>query len=187
LTFDDTIHEGWNTFEWSGVKPAYQKYKLSGTTVDTVKFAEIKLFGVVVIEDNHSSTTCVPKAIIGGVTTNLNPIVYSDAATPVVASLSQRFGNVVGGESLVIKGQNFGASTSVTIDGITCAIQTSSNTELTCVLGSRPGDDPEPAFKVFSAGMGLAANKGHTFRYVQYWSEPSTWGGDAPPQFGEAV
>ena len=23
--------------------------------------------------------------------------------------------------------------------------------------------------------------------YVQYWSEPSTWGGDAPPAYGEAV
>ena len=36
-------------------------------------------------------------------------------------------------------------------------------------------------------GKGLAANLGNTFRYVSYWSEPATWGGDAPPQFGEAI
>jgi hypothetical protein len=33
----------------------------------------------------------------------------------------------------------------------------------------------------------LAATQGNTFRYVSYWSDTSTWGNDAPPQFGEAV
>jgi hypothetical protein len=40
---------------------------------------------------------------------------------------------------------------------------------------------------VFVEGSGLAATQGNTFHYAQYWSEPSTWGYDLPPQEGEAV
>ena len=75
----------------------------------------------------------------------------------------------------------------MTIDGITCANPTATTTQITCTSGSRPGDEKNPSFVVMVDGNGLAANKGNTFRYVSYWSEPATWGNDAPPQFGEAV
>ena len=78
-------------------------------------------------------------------------------------------------------------STTVTIDGIPCAINTVTATSITCTTGSRPGDQPKPSFVVNVSGNGLASNMGNTFTYVSYWSNPLTWGNDAPPQFGEAI
>lgn len=55
------------------------------------------------------------------------------------------------------------------------------------MTGKRIGDYPNPSFQIYSKERGFAANKGNTFTYVQYWSEASTWGKDAPPQYLEAV
>ena len=188
LTLDSSIHEGWNQFEWTTAKPAYQKYKWSGATAGSCRFGEIKYYGIVAKSDTATSTQCVPKLTIGGTSVDLNTVTYADTATPTVSALSQRYGKVTGGESLTITGTGFvNGSTTVTIDTIACVIQSVSATSIQCTLGSRPGDQPNPSLVVFVTAKGLAANQGNTFTYVQYWSESSTWGGDAPPQFGEAV
>jgi len=89
---------------------------------------------------------------------------------------------------ITITGTNFVEnSTTVTIDKIPCVINSVTSTEIKCTTGSRPGDQKNPTFVVNVAGQGLAANQGNTFRYVSYWSNPLTWGNDAPPQFGEAI
>ena len=51
LTLDSSIHEGWNTFEWTTNKPAYQKYKWMGTKAGSCRFAEIKYFGILAKTD----------------------------------------------------------------------------------------------------------------------------------------
>jgi hypothetical protein len=53
MTLDSTIHEGWNTFEWTTNKPAYQKYKWSGATAGSCRFGEIKYTGIVSVSDNN--------------------------------------------------------------------------------------------------------------------------------------
>lgn len=78
-------------------------------------------------------------------------------------------------------------STTVTIDDIPCSVTAVTTTSVTCTTGARPGDYPNPYFEVHVDGKGCAANMGKNFRYVSYWSNPDTWGGDAPPAFGEAV
>jgi len=67
LTLDATIHEGWNTFEWTSNKPAYQKYKWSGATAGACRFGEVKFHGIVAVDDNNSSIQCTPKLWLGGV------------------------------------------------------------------------------------------------------------------------
>ena len=74
----------------------------------------------------------------------------------------------------------------MTIDNIACTITSVSATAVVCTTGPRPGDQPNPTFKVNVTNKGLAATQGNTFRYVSYWSDTTTWGNDAPPQFGEA-
>jgi len=36
-------------------------------------------------------------------------------------------------------------------------------------------------------GQGRVANKGKMFRYVSFWSDPTTWGGEFAPTDGESV
>lgn len=115
-------------------------------------------------------------------------VTYSDVQTPTISRISPRYGKVQGGETITINGTNFVAgATSVTIDGKVCSSPNVTPTQITCTTGSRPGDEKNPTFVIMVDNAGLAANQGNTFRYVSYWSEPATWGNDAPPQFGEAI
>lgn len=141
LTLSNEIHEGWNVFSWDTSKPAYQKYKWTGAAVGSVRFGEVKFYGIVSVANTNAAHVCDVKMIVAGVTTTLNPITYADTHTPTIDSVVPRYGAVQGGETITITGTNFvDGSTSVTIDGITCAIGTVTATEITCTTGSRPGD-----------------------------------------------
>jgi G8 domain/IPT/TIG domain len=140
------------------------------------------------VNDNNPSISCTPKLKLGSTETSLSAITYLNTKTASVNSITPRYGNVKGNEQIIIAGSNFvSGSTSVTIDGIPCAIDNVAANQIVCTTGSRPGDQPNPTFVVRVEGNGLASNKGNTFRYVSYWSDSETWGGDAPPQFGEAI
>lgn len=73
------------------------------------------------------------------------------------------------------------------IDGIDCTIDSVTSTEVKCTTGARPGKDQPDNFFIVETNNGIAVNLGATFKYVSYWSNPLTWGNDAPPQFGEAI
>ena len=77
---------------------------------------------------------------------------------------------------------------SVSIDGIACAVQTVSDTQVVCISGSRPGlYEMDPTLVIRVAGKGKADNLGNFFRYVSLWSQDSTWGGRFAPVDGESV
>lgn len=188
LTLDASIREGWNTFEWTTNKPSYQKYRWTGATAGSCRFGEIKFFGIVSVDDNNASISCTPKLIVGTSTTDLSPVTYANASTATITAITPRFGAVQGNELITITGTGFvQGSTTVTIDKITCTIQSVTATQITCTTGARPGDETNPSFVVSVAGKGLAANQGNSFRYVNYWSNPLTWNNDAPPQLYEAL
>lgn len=98
LTLDATIHEGWNTFEWTTNKPAYQKYKWSGATAGSCRIGEIKYTGIVAVNDNNPSMSCTPKLKIGTTVTDLSSITYINSKTASVTSIVPRYGAVQGGE-----------------------------------------------------------------------------------------
>ena len=140
------------------------------------------------MNDSQTSTACVPKLNVAGVATDLSSVTYNATATPTITSITPRYGKVSGNETVTIVGTNFvNGSSTVLIDGKTCTTTAVTTTQITCTTSARAGDEPNPTFKVTVATKGLAATQGNTFKYVQYWSEASTWGNDAPPQFGEAV
>lgn len=110
--------------------------------------------------------------------------------TPLLTSISPRFGSVVGGEIVTFNGAGFSNNVgdySVVIDGRVCAVQTATATSFTCLTDKRPGFYPNPKLDIRIAGLGSVATQGLTFRYVNYWSEPLTWGGEFAPIEGDMV
>lgn len=66
---------------------------------------ELVLKGVEVIDDNSNSYTCTPKIVIDGAAVDTpNTVTYTSALTPLLTSISPRFGNVVGGETITFTG-----------------------------------------------------------------------------------
>ena len=179
---DGTIHEGWNTKYFDSVKPAYNKYRWTGSTIGACRLGEVSFNGLIAKADTTTSTNCTPKLKIGLTSVDLNVISYKSTKTATISLITPRYGKVSGNELITIAGTNFVAGqTSVTIDGIVCTIVSVTATEIKCTSGVRLGDEPNPSFIVKINNQGLAATQGNTFTYVQYWSEASTWGNDAPP------
>jgi hypothetical protein len=117
---------------------------------------------------------------------------YKKNLTPLITSVSPKYGTVEGGTKITIKGTGFIADQSkakVIIDGFNCVVDSViSETEMSCVTGSRPGL-PKESFKVFFSDKGLASNNGvaFPFRYVSVWSAESTWGNEKAPMEMETV
>jgi len=94
LTLTNEIHEGWNVFSWDTSKPSYQKYKWTGATIGSVRFGEVKFYGIVSVSNVNAAHTCDVKMWVGGVATNLNPIIYSNTHTATIDSVTPRYGRV---------------------------------------------------------------------------------------------
>jgi len=68
-----------------------------------------------------------------------------------------------------------------------CTVEEATSTYFKCRTSPRPGLFPNPSLEIRIAGMGRVATQGLSFRYVNYWSEPKTWGGDFPPVDGDLI
>ena len=103
--------------------------------------------------------------------------------------MSTRFGSVLGGESVTFTGTNFHDSNTitVTIDNRVCAVTAQTATSVTCTTADKPYVPDTPVLVINVDGFGDVANMGKSFLYVSKWSLPETWGGDLPPQEGEAI
>ena len=189
-TIDKSVHEGWNSKDFeSGSEPAYNIYRFQGKTSGSCRVGEVKLHGIESISSTATSYECTPKLMLDGVATDLEKVTYDAASTPVLTSMSTRFGSVYGGESVTFTGTGFvdaGVAT-VTIDNIACQTPTATATEITCTIDPKPYVADEPKLEIFVEGKGLVATKGKTFLYVYRWSDSRTWGGDLAPREGEAV
>jgi hypothetical protein len=127
--------------------------------------------------------------------TSSSVVTYSLSVTPSVTSISPNNGSSLGGTLVTITGTNFAASApgvTVTLNGIPCAVQTSSSTSITCITGARPYGQIAPlsvAVNVLSNGAGLAIYDPRYvyFRYLDRWSSPNTWRYQEPPVAGDSV
>ncbi len=93
----------------------------------------------------------------------------------------------MGGDTVSLQGTNFEASqTTVTIDGVACTKTAETTTSFTCTAGARIGLS-SPSLQVEVGTKGYAVNGGHSFLYINKWSEPATWGLEFAPREGDSI
>ena len=168
VTFDDLwlidagVHEGWNTKDFDEEQPSYNIYRFQGAIAGSCRIGEVKLHGVESIDNDDESFTCTPKLNVDGVVTELNPVTYDTAFTPVLTSVSNRFASVLGGEQIEFYGTGFSssASTTIMIDNRECVIDSATSDTITCTTSDKPYRPDTPKLEIFIDGFGLVATKG---------------------------
>lgn len=195
VTFTDlwninqSVHEGWNTKDFEEDRPSFNIYRFQGGKAGSCRIGEVRIHGVESIDSDTNTYSCTPKMSVDGVVTELEPVTYDSAFTPVLTGMSTRFGSVLGGETVEFYGTGFSdtAITTVTIDNRVCAVSSSTVDTITCVTDDKPYVPDTPKLEIFIEGLGLVATKGKVFMYISRWSDDQTWGYDLSPQEGEAV
>jgi len=187
------VHEGWNYMRFDDdEQPKYRFYRFSGAKKGSCIINEIKFNGIETMETEDDDISCTADLFLAGVkSTDLTYSVdYKKSLTPLISEVSPKYGTVVGGTTLTIKGTGFPTDPSkakVTIDGFDCVVgKVITATELTCVTGKRPGL-PKESFNVFFTDQGLASNAGNGFKYVSVWSDDTTWGNEFAPLEMESI
>jgi len=189
-SYDETIHEGWNSVDWRASPEVYSTIRFQGAASGSCRLGEVRLIGVHVLDDMNTSATCTAELTIEGTVNVLTAVTYSDAGTPSLnegSGVMPRYGSVLGGETVTFTGQGFTATATVSIDGRPCTVVTQSATEITCTTANKPYVPGEPTLMINIGGAGAVATRGQVYRYVSRWSDQETWGNDIPPLEGEAV
>lgn len=114
----------------------------------TVMIGSAACGSVVFDEDQPDQLTCTLGAAsaVGTVdVTVTSPFAYPGVAKtnaftyePVIDSVSPTTGVVTGGEPIEIQGVGFGNDATVSIGGVTCEVQSRSDSQITCTSGSTP-------------------------------------------------
>jgi hypothetical protein len=116
-------------------------------------------------------------------------VTYKGALTPKLVSITPRFGPVTGSTDVTFSGSGFStvlADNSITIDGVDCPVKTATEEAVVCTTGKRFGlRNSTLVIKV--ANKGDTALQQKVFRYVSYWSDDTTWGGEFAPMEMESV
>ena len=116
-----------------------------------------------------------------------NAIEFRQDKTPIVTSVSPRYGDINGGYTLTLTGTNLdAASATVTIDGVDCPVASATASTITCTVGARTG--PYTSANTFTVVLGpSSAILRDNFLYVLKWSDPATWGVDIPPVANDLI
>jgi hypothetical protein len=194
FTVGKEIHEGWNYYNLpAGKELKYRYYRFYGSAWGSCVVGEVSLRGYEVIDSTNQTLTCKAALTVDGATPPLtlgNSISYQADLTPLLKSISPRFGSVVGGELITFNGINFSenvADYTVLIDNRACAVEEAGTNYFKCRTSPRPGLFPKPSLEIRIANLGSVATQGLIFRYVNRWSEPKTWGGDFAPIDGDLI
>lgn len=188
------VREGWNSYTWdSSVDyPQYRFYRFRGKTVEACSFGEIKFKGWETIKSSEESYECpVSLTLDGEVRSDYsNTVTYKSTQTPMLTSISPRYGTVTGGTSVTFSGTGFTTTASdveVVIDGVACPVDTATATSITCTTGSKSGLVLDPTLDINIKSKGKVSTGGLTFTYARFWSQASTWGGLFAPVDGESI
>ena len=192
----ETVVENWNTYKpkvdtnekWNfrhlkfvgGVKHC----SMAEIEVTGYKFSNIQNLNISSHDCDASLNILGADAPSGAVLSN--KVTYKETMTPKVNGISPNLGTTAGGTLITITGQMFQTDSTVTIDGIDCPVASVNTNTITCTTGSRP-TFTDSTFEIYSPTIGLAATHGHLFLYIDRWSDPNTWGGEAPPREGDSV
>ena len=118
----------------------------------------------------------------------------SSYRVPVVNEFLPLHGTAAGGTTLQIMGSDLDGTiinTAVTIDGVSCAIQSQIASMITCITGERPEIPSEEqlgvVIRISHRGYALRADGVSDFFYADYWNSPLTWQGLQIPREGDTV
>jgi len=84
----------------------------------------MKFVGVEVVKSDTPTLKCQAVLNLGGTETKLTEVTYESKKTPVLTSISPRFGSVKGGTKVTLTGTGFSASekTDVLFDNRKCKV-----------------------------------------------------------------
>ena len=74
----------------------------------------------------------------------------------------------------------------MSIDGISCDVQSATSTQIQCITGSRLFLPTQTSFCI-EVGGNKAILNGNKFIYIMRWSDERTWGTDLPPVENDLV
>ena len=140
-----------------------------------------------------TNTSCALTISFGGRTQDTYTLFqFLRSQTPRLDSISPLIGGTGGGTTVSIEGEGFTSLTTeqvlVTIDGMECAITSSSDMSITCLTGSHT-TTLQADVSVFIPGKGnaLSLSGPVMYEYVDLWSSPFTWDGGPLPREGDSV
>lgn len=190
-TIDQTVHSGFNTILSQDTTPYRYIRFLDSVGTSQCNLAEFQIYGVVSTTlNNVSPLTTSPSDVTyyDGLNTQTftNDIIYDPSATPVITSISPKFGDIFGNYDITFTGTNLNLGTVVvTIDGIPCVYKSSTSTQIICTAGARPSIPKANSLTVTVNGGNAIIQD--TFDYVYRWSAASTWGVSLAPGDGDVV
>lgn len=129
-----------------------------------MEVGEVAFRGMEVIDSNANSYNACPILLTLDSTTPITltgTVTYTSTLTPLLRSISPRFGTVKGGDEITFTGVNFSGVTSnynIQIDGRTCTVTTASTTFVKCITDKRPGFFEKTSLDIKISGMGNSAN-----------------------------
>lgn len=182
-TVDQTVHTGWNVLKSIDTAP-YRYVRFLHNSTSSCNIAEFQIFGIIFSPLTVALASQTADVIYyDGFNTKTfaGALEYRQDKTPIVTSVSPRYGDIFGGYTLNLTGTNLDAGTAVIkIDGIACSVTSSSATTILCTVGARP-TTPTVA-NTFTVTIGPSnAILQDSFLYVLKWSSSATWGVDMPP------
>jgi len=191
FTISTDLHNGWNTHIWAsadGDMPSYNSYRFLGSGAGACRVSEVKVVGVVAIDNDDSSYACTPVMTVDSVEYNLEDVTYDETVTPSLGAISPRFGTVYGDTTVTLTGTGFGDGDTayVWFDDRVCEVQSVSDTEIVCITDDKPYVADEPRVRINIPDKGDVATQGLLFRYVYYYSDPRTWNDNIPVE-GESI
>lgn len=197
-TVDSNIASGWNWWNTpSGTTVRYRYYQWSGTTTTgKCAWAELAFVGYLISDKTGNPTpgvTCDTVISVNGNTQTVSSsVTYTDSNTPTITGISPTYGTSAGGTTLTITGTGLAGTSSVKIDGVTCAVQGSPTaTQVVCLTGVAPAinfrRNSLASELTVATSNGMAVSNGIQYLYVDKWSDLNTWGGINPPSAGDSV
>ncbi|CAD8161606.1 unnamed protein product [Paramecium octaurelia] len=196
LVVDQTVHTGWNIYvpaeDISNIK-AIRLFDQKGAAGSSCQLAEIELKGWVFSNSNNDYT--IPTLCDADITINGQAIdtisgagIYSASSVPIVNTVDPLSGRFTEEAVITISGSGFeNGQTTVSIDGVTCSIQSVTQIQIICKTGIKDLDQTQlnGDFQVRVNGN-LAINN-QQFIYATKWSDINTWGGHEFPGDGDSV
>ena len=139
-TVDQTIHSGWNVLKSETTTPfRYIRFKHNSTS--NCNLAEFQLYGSLY---SSVAVTLASQSVDVIYNDGFNTKTFAGALefrqdhTPTVTAISPRFGDIAGGYTLTLTGTNLNSGTpTVSIDGVSCPVASTTATTITCTVGSR--------------------------------------------------
>lgn len=125
------------------------------------RIGQVKVIGKEVVDDNNPSFVCPVELTLHGNKYTTGQVTYESTMTPLLDSITPRFGSVLGSETITFDGSNFGgatlANTNISIDGRNCAVQSATATQITCLTADKPYQPGKPTLSISIGGVGNVA------------------------------